>query len=986
MRRHLATLALTALVIITFAHMLLNTSSPSTSDIVDNIDVFLVPGSRLHGYQNLFIVVKGVEPWRVEAHARVVFELDVWPWYLPLYTTRVETSVFALRAVSLPYQPDTSIVVVPPVPATLVEFNSSFYNVVNAILNITAVLEVNVSIDGEQVASFRVAYLPEPSPGRPIPLLNVTRVALATTPTETIHVCGIALGGVDPRPEIVVSSDGGSSWHVATAHRIALFASQEEAAKLLNDTISYIVEHVLINQLQASSFEEINATGPGAAAVCADITPSALGLDAGDELVYAVSVDGLYSPPSIAYVYNPNADIDALIVDPGVSLVLHALNPSLAAFNTTMWRLGFNATVYSLARLYAEYARLYHYLLDNWTSVPLSHWGAVGRVARLEIATSVEEALHALDSGTPRVVILGGWLGPVDGWATLASRLAELVLEGKTSVILSGLSFNPLVYVECGSIIEYRRLGPWDGGILPGLAGLHLTNILARASPSLIEELCSTGYSLEAIVAGSGLLPPMGFTTGTLIATQYADILGYTPGTSLTVKTPVPRIALSRGYRALTSLSWVTLKPIDEVQELLAAATSPEYIDTVYRFVKGLYTSLPLSINASLVAEAYRAMLAGLPYTLLAMSQAEYLWQTLSMPSIRVQNSTVSIGGLLPPWERRLSLENPSPRILFESGDGTAAILDYALCRLGVHVIYSSVPLEWATSGSELLASIVTLAASKPHCSTINGIAVGPKVAREVDNVIGDRVVGFEEVVLLASRGSAELRVCNRGLVEPRLVIAVLDGDINLVVRVNGSIVEPLESNDAIRVYGFENGCSIVTLESLSAALVQPVRVLVMVVGEPLTVTVTKSTTVTTTETVTVMRNVTIPAGTVTKTVYVNRTVTRLLTTTRTVTSERVVTYTLERNLTVTLTTTSTVTLTATTSVFRTVTLPGSVTTVTLLNTSVVTVVKERVRTSTVTVRAETINPLAALGAGLAGGAAIGYLAPRLASRLARRE
>ncbi len=674
-------------------------------------------------------------------------------------------------------------------------------------------------------------------------------------------------------------------------------------------------------------------------------------------------------------VYPRGSGPKTLIVDTGLPYALQMLNPELTGFEKALQEWGlWNASI-SWARMHRTYSKLYHYILSVWDYTPLPYWGYVTSLTNADIVVSVRDALEKLGKGSYSIVILSGWWFKMPlSWQTLVKRVALLALEGRVSVIATGLSLSRLAlgrdYLGSPLPMDYVY-----GGVISSAAaslGARLYSSLATVNETLALALENLPAPAFAPVKASMRVTMQGFLE-----------LGFAKGYSVTLDLPLDSRLKKLGYRGYGSLSWLPLY-----------LAEPSYIEAVLgdktlwyalkMILENLTSTLPVEANKTLLLEALD-VLAGT-----ASSIISSLVSGMGTNTGVLANATIDSLGVMrleasyPPLGLRLYSESPGLRILLVGDD--AIIVELPLCN-GRRILYSSVPLEidkplLIVSGPSLLARLVQLAAKRfTDCTLFQGVPLESRVAGILRSIIGGDIVVGIYTEYLPLQGFVERLVCTGSVKKPELAI-VVSSNASLIVSINGSRVEPILDEGLVKIYRLRPGCQRVIIKG-DGGLIMPTKLYIIVYGGLPTVA-TETVTTTVTATTTVYRNVTVPiivyknvTSTVTVTRVVEKPVTRTLVVekTRTVTTLRVVNKTITRLKPISIVVTTTVNRFITRTVSTTMTIEKNIT---LYKTRTVTSISTIVLKSV----GGQVNNLLYIAVGLAAGAALGYLVPRFLSRL----
>ncbi len=891
--------------------------------------------------------------------ARAIVELNATA-YARLTTGYAKWTSYARRA-SLSLTPlhlyDGAVLyALPAPPVQVVRFNTS--SGLSGYINVTArvYIEVNSTcggsvethwfnytlVPGYRLNETSLEVTPVWRPPTPITLLNQTPVETVAGGSP-VRVCGAAFG---LNPGFNVTLHLGGRWVVYAENVRRYPAVEEELASVINDTLSKLLEDVYI-ELSVVEHDKVNYTTPAVSAACIDVDASSLGLGPGSALEARIVSGGFASSTLTAYIYNGSGGFTVEVVDPSLEWLLWGYTPNITFYTGSAF------SILPEYRPLAEHPEWLRELTVNLTSLPLPHWEALGKAARLLVSpgASVESGVNVVVYASP--LLPPPWLN----LTVIEDRLARGVLEGRYSLVVTGpVGVRELLRVEGvrveGVVYEEHSV------LLQAVLGLYNLIHLEEAARIGLCPPLATLYT-----------PPLVAAPGSLVATGYAALVGLKQGYSVTVETPVGRLAAQLGFRAYSAPDW--LFESGYRGRPLSGLTS-DASEAAAREVLRLYGRL-VGANLTGVAE----WLSLLPSLASALYTAEWSRWSLNatLPGCGVVQAPLPY-----PYSSLAAREPPARPVLV--GPHASAVTIRALCSAGRYAAYSTIPLQLSSDGAALLALIAAAAAKKPRCYTLLGYNLDHKPSWRPHGVAEARLVlveggGVARVMIAAGR---------RGVYN--LTVYPLDYRIELRVYINGSLAEPYASVGGATVYRVRGSLFHVTIEAVNATP-EPQRVLVVLEAPPeaKTVTTTKTVTVTTTETV--VRNVTVPAGTVTKTVYVTETVTRYSTTTATKTTTVYSTTTLIKTETVTATVTSTrlytETLEKTVTVNRTVTrLYTTTVEKTLVKTRVVPKTLMRVERVTVTLRPPRpqLNPTLTLAIGLAAGVAAGFFASRIVSTL----
>ncbi len=944
--------ALLAILLVAGAALLHQERAPSAT----GVRVVVLPGEQLHGLTAPLIVIQGhVDPRDIQVTARLVLHAEPQPWYTGVPPQDYASSIFTLPVYHAPMLcgDDCLVAVAPPGPAGLVTYNSSSLGVTNGVVKLNSTLYVNVTLNGELVASITINFTYPAEPPDPIPVWNTSRLVVVTEPGESVELCGFAIGPPWPKLNLTVSTNLGSTWS-PLATNPSYPQPLLDAAKTVNATVAAMVEDMLVKRLEADSYTEPPYTGPGLALLCYHLDPAQLGLTAGASIALSLEAMGAKSP-SLALYVDKGGFPRIAVIDPSLDYILAALPGDPAEYRSLLEEYGVAGLAYH--GLYERAWGVIASLASTWSGLRLPDWGVLGANGGLEVFEDVEG--FAGSRAPYDLVVYSSPLWPEPRQARLAETLlTEGVERGDYSLIVLG-PVAPRLYAWRGSTgVTVRDLSGYRGG-LAVITGIPVPAALA----SLTERLLDAS---DPGVVAMLYTPPWTPGIEALIATRWASLLGYQPGEQLSVTTPLPASLRSQGYSYLTSPEWVYQLGSARIPRLAALVSAPEYRAAASTLADELLPGYP--------GAGYEAStaLATLPSLLGNLSTASWTGPgfTLEAPLLgRVEAS-------LPPLAHRLSTIEPLAKPLFEAPSGTAVIAYRDLCEAGRRVVYSSIPLQLSDAAS-LLRALASLALEEPACTETAGVYHDASV--EPSSLAGNEVLVASRVLLVT--GEANTTICGHA---DLLVVAPLDYNDTVTLYVNGTRVEPHAEKGGVKAYRLRGRCW--RLRVTATGEYEPERVLLLLYARPTTTTTTVTETKTVTTTTTVYRNVTIPAGTVTKTIYVTETATTTKTIVSTVTTTLEKTVTFIKNTTVTVTETRATTTTVTKTLVSTVTQPPSTVTVT----SVKRVVERRTVTIpspvTVTPPASQTQSLVLLAAGLAAGAALGFLAPRLASRLASRS
>ena len=847
------------------------------------------------------------------------------------------------------------LVAVPAPPVQVVRFTTG--SGLNGYINVTAVLKVEVNTTCGGVSEthwFNYTLVPEYRLNEttleiyPVWTEPLTVTLLNQTPVETVPdngsivVCGAALG---LRPRFNLTLYLGGRWVVYEVNAARYPASQEATAAAVNKTLSKLLDEVYL-ELGIVRHDMVNYTGPAVASSCISIDAGSLGLGAGSAL-YARLVAGRFQSSTLAaYVYNSSGRYTVEVVDPSLEWILWGYTPNITFYTATAFRL---LPEYGTLGSHLEWLKM---LEENLTSLPLPHWELLGRAAKLHVWTG--GGIRDAD-----VVVYASPILPPP-WLNLTSledSLARGVLEGRYSLIVTGpVGIREYLSVE-GRRVEAVRYEV-HSMLLQAVLGLYNLIYLEEAARNSLCTPLATLYT-----------PPLVAAPGSLVATRYASLVGLHQGYSVTVETPVGRVALQLGFRAYSAPDW--LFESGYRGRPLSGLTSDAEAEAA-RELLGLYGRL-VAANLTGVAD-WLQMIPALATSLYTAS-----WSRWSINASLPGCGTV-YAPLPEPYASLAAREPPARPILV--GPHASVVTMRALCTARRYTVYSSIPLQLSEEGASLLALIAAAASKEPRCYTLLGYNLDHPPAWR------PRYYAEARLVLVEGGGEAHVTLAPGRHTTYNLTVYPLDYPAKLRLYINGSPAEPLATEGPATVYRVRGSLFHVTIVA-SNATPEPQRVLLVLEAPPETKTVTTTVTTTVTKTKTIVRNVTVPAATITKTVYLTETVTRYRTVTATTTKTLVSTTTLTttEKLTTTVTRVETITLTKTVTYNRTLTAVLTTTfekTIVTTKTETVPKIVTRVEKVTVTLKqpSQQANPLLMLGVGLAAGVAAGFFASRIVSTL----
>ena len=846
-----------------------------------------------------------------------------------------------------------TLIAVPAPPVQVVRFNTS--NGLSGYINVTAVLdvEVNTTCGGRpETHWFNYTLVPEyrinettlevhPLWVEPLMVTLLNQTPVETVPANgSVVVCGVALG---LRPRFNLTLYLGGRWVVYETGLAGYPASQEDAAAVINETLSKLLEDIYL-ELSVSQHDRVNYTGPAVASRCISVDASSLGLGAGSALYARLVAGKFYSSTLAAYIYNSSGRYTVEVVDPSLEWLLWGYTPNATFYTSTAFR---TLPEYNTLSAYPEWYRM---LRENFTSIPLPHWELLGRGARLRVWTG------GAMGGADVVVYASPILPPP--WLNLTrleDSLARGVLEGRYSLIVTGpVGIREYLRVE-GNRVE-SVIYEAHSMLLQAVLGLYNLIYLEEAAHSTICAPLATLYT-----------PPLVAAPGSLVATRYATLIGLHQGYSVTIETPIGRDASQLGFRAYSAPDWLFEsgyrgRPLSGLTSDAEAGAARELL--------GFYSRLA-GANLTGLAEWLQLI------PMLATGLYTASWSMWSI-NASLPGCGAVYAPLPAPYASLAAREPPARPILV--GPHASVVTLRALCSARRYAAYSSIPLQLSEDGASLLSLIAAAASKRPRCYTLLGYSLDHPPAWR------PRYYAEARLVLVEGGGEAEATLAPGRSAVYNLTVYPLDYPAELRLYINGSPVKPLASKGPVTVYRVEGRIFHVTVVA-SNATPEPQRVLLVLEAPPAVETTTTTVTSTVTTTKTVVRNVTIPAATITKTVYVTETVTRYrtMTTTKTETIVSTTTLTTTKMLTTTVTRVERVTATKTVTYNRTLT-AVSTTTVekTVVTTKLIPKTVVRVERVTLTLRPKTPfgHPLLMLGIGLAAGVAAGFFASRIISTL----
>ncbi len=959
-------------------------AAPTASSTMDSggrqgIRVELYPGVNVTGYQPLLFIVHGADPQSTRLCFKVAFIVNITPAYFehtPFIERYAESSVMCLKPLSEePLHTGNSVVfLVPGVPADTLLFNVSKLNVVNGRYKIRAWMYVNITVKrGEKydvVYKARIYYQPRANT-TPLPIFLNTSLAYILDASEKPVFCAAVLHGLPLRhkPVLVirympsgseVSIEPSREWSIPSLSSIAR-AYDKIVEKLIESFVTFV---------EPDSMEKPSPAQPGISYYCYTIDLKKMGFGFDSNMLVYLDADGVTSD-AIA-LYPRGKGPKTLIIDPGLPYALQLSNPRLDAFESSLRKWGLWASNITWAKLHRIYSPLYHYIRSAWDYTPLPYWGYITSITDARIVANVSLALRELERGSYDIVILSGWWFRLPySWPTLVRTVARMAVEGRASVIATGLSLSRL---SLGN-------GYYLGAPLPldHVYGGLVSSALADLGASLYQSVAGVNESLAVALADLPA-PALAPVKASLTVTRAGFLeLGFVEGYSVTLNLPLDARLKKLGFRGYGSLAWLPLYHVEPAR--ITALLSDKVFQTalktlVYNLTRVFYPGF----DANLAAEAVSTSLAIAPRILSSIASGEGVEGGI------LANVTLPLLGSswLEASYQPLGLElykiSLGPRFLLVGDD--SIILELPLCS-GARIIYSSLPLEidspsLAVSGPALLARLVNLAARRVKgCQLFHSIFLDSRIAATLQKLIDGDIVTGVYTVFVPPEGFTRITICTGNVNNAKLAV-IPANSVNLVLLVNGSVCKPLSVSEGVTVYRLERGCVNVTVRARKGS-VMPVKLYLIVYGAAPGV-VTKTVTTTTTTTKTVYRNITIPVivyRNITTTTTIVKTLARTLTKTvtrfftRTVTSVRVVNKTLVKFKPITVVSTTTVRSIIKSTVTRS-----------LVLTKTVKLSKTIVKTLTLRVTARKGAPVSAqllyLALGLAAGAAVGYVVPRV--------